>query len=235
MTRTTRTARSLVAGLGVATLALVLASPAATRQQNGGWTHIGGDAGNQRYTTLDQITPDNFNQLEVAWEWDGRSFGQVLARPIPIYVDGMLITVAGERRYVVAIDAATGETLWTFREPNTFRWEYSMRQNHGKGVAHAVVDGRDIIYVVTPAFFLHALDAHTGQPIEGFGGAVPVEGFPKTGTVDLLADAPARDAGTTNLAPMFDLDGKPRPIGATIDVGAYEFGETLPGDFNADG
>jgi quinoprotein glucose dehydrogenase len=170
----------LVAGL--------LAVPARTQQQDGGWTHIGGNAGNQRYSELTQITPENFGQLEVAWEWDAASFGQVLARPIPIYVDGMLITVAGERRYVVAIDAETGETLWTFREPTTFRWEYSMRQNHGKGVAHANVGGRDIIYVVTPAFFLHALDAHTGQPIEGFGGAVPVEGFPKTGTVDLLAD-----------------------------------------------
>jgi hypothetical protein len=58
---------------------------------------------------------------------------------------------------------------------------------------------------------------------------------PAAGDYRLLADALARDAGTMNLAPMFDLDGKPRPIGATIDVGAYEFGDTLPGDFNADG
>jgi hypothetical protein len=58
---------------------------------------------------------------------------------------------------------------------------------------------------------------------------------PAAGDYHLLADAVARDAGATNLAPMFDLDGKPRPIGATIDVGAYEFGDTLPGDFNADG
>ncbi len=112
----------------------------------------------------------------------------MLARPIPIYVDGMLITVAGDRRYVVAMDAGTGETLWTFREPSTFRWEYSMRKNHGKGVAYANIGGRDVVYVVTPAFFLHALDAHTGQPLEGFGGAVPLKGFPKTGTVDLLKD-----------------------------------------------
>ena len=187
MTRETLTSKAFrLTAILVAGLLIVPAMSA--QQQNGGWTHIGGNAGNQRYTPLDQITPQNFSSLEVAWEWDGASFGDVLARPIPIYVDGMLITVAGERRYVVAIDAATGETLWTFREPTTFRWEYSMRQNHGKGVAHANVGGRDIIYVVTPAFFLHALDAHTGQPIEGFGGAVPIEGFPKTGTVDLLAD-----------------------------------------------
>lgn len=64
-----------------------------------------------------------------------------------------------------------------------------MRKNHGKGVAYANVDGRDVIYLISPAFFLHALDAHTGEHIEGFGGPpVPVEGFPETGVVDLLAD-----------------------------------------------
>lgn len=59
---------------------------------------------------------------------------------------------------------------------------------------------------------------------------------PSTGEYHLLATALARDAGTANLAPHFDLDGKPRPIGARIDIGAYEFGTaTLAGDFNADG
>ncbi len=152
------------------------------------WTFIRGNVGSQQYSPLDQITAGNFDDLEVAWEWDGASFGNVLARPTPIYVDGMLITVAGERRYVIAMDAGTGETLWTFREPSTFRWEYSMRKNHGKGVAYANIDGRDIIYVVSPGFFLHALDAHTGQPIAGFGGHVPIDGFPETGSVDLLED-----------------------------------------------
>ena len=57
-----------------------------------------------------------------------------------------------------------------------------MRKNYGKGVAYAEVDGRGVIYIVTPGFFLHALDAKTGQPLEGFGEPVPIEGFPKTGT-----------------------------------------------------
>jgi len=59
---------------------------------------------------------------------------------------------------------------------------------------------------------------------------------PATGDYHLLATAAARDAGTPNLAPLVDLDGKPRPIGAQIDIGAYEFGmAALAGDFNADG
>jgi len=38
------------------------------------------------------------------------------------------------------------------------------------------------------AFFLTALDAETGAPLEGFGSQVPIDGFPETGVVDLLAD-----------------------------------------------
>ena len=131
----------------------------------GDWAFITGNTYGQRYSSLDQISAENFEQLEVAWVWDGSAFPNVNARATPIYVNGKLISVAGEKRHVVATDAGTGETLWSWVEPETFRWEYSMRKNHGKGVAYANVDGRDVIYVVTPAFFLHALDAETG-PID---------------------------------------------------------------------
>ena len=164
------------------------AGPAGSVVTEGDWAYIGGDAGSQRYTELTQINPANFEQLEVDWIWDGSAYPNVNARATPIYVNGKLISVAGEKRHVIATDPASGKVLWDWVEPETFRWEYSMRKNHGKGVAYANVDGRDIVYVVTPAFFLHALDAETGEPIEGFGGSVDIEGFPKTGTVDLLAD-----------------------------------------------
>ena len=154
----------------------------------GDWLNITGNASGQRYAPLSQIDPDNFSSLEVAWTWDGSDFPNVNARSTPIYVNGKLITVAGERRHVVAIDASTGKTVWTFVEPPTFRWEYSMRKNHGKGVAYGKIDGKDVVYVVTPSFFLHALDAETGEPLEGYGSGMPIDGFPETGTVDLLAD-----------------------------------------------
>jgi quinoprotein glucose dehydrogenase len=82
----------------------------------------------------------------------------------------------------------TGETLWSYREPNTFRWEYSMRQDYGKGVAYAEVNGKGVVYIISPAFFLTALDADTGAPLEGFGNPVPIDGFAQTGVVDMLAD-----------------------------------------------
>ena len=152
------------------------------------WTTLGNDFAHTRYTEADQITVENFGDLEVAWEWDGATLGAVSGRSTPSYINGTLYTVAGSRRHVVAIDPKSGETLWSYRLPNTGRWEYSMRADYGKGIGYAEVDGRGVIYMITPGFFLTALDAETGAPLDGFGSAVPIDGFPETGVVDLLAD-----------------------------------------------
>jgi glucose dehydrogenase len=158
------------------------ASDAPRGNPYGEWRYWGADAWSTRYSPLDQIDASNFGSLEVAWVWRGDNFGPTpdnILRATPTYIRGRLYTVAGTRRTVAAIDPATGETLWTFREPHTQRWERSMRQNYGKGVAYDEIDGRGVIYVVTPAFFLHALDAETGRPVATFGD---------DGTVDMLAD-----------------------------------------------
>lgn len=169
-------------------LALTLglsASAALNAQDNVEWVTLGGDHAHTRYTPADQINADNFTELETAWVWDGASFNASSGRSTPSYVDGKLFTVAGERRHVVAIDPETGETIWSYREPHTFRHEYSMRKDYGKGVAYGEVDGKGVIYIISPAFFLTALDAETGAPLEGFGGPVGLDGFPETGVVDM--------------------------------------------------
>ena len=155
--------------------------------QNGQWHFIGGDSAHTRYSPADEINADNFEDLEEAWVWDGASFNAASGRSTPTYIDGMLYTVAGPRRHVVAIDPETGETIWSYREPNTRRHEYSMRKDYGKGVAYGEVDGRGVIYIISPAFVLTALDAKTGKPLEGFGKPIGIRGFPNTGIVDLLA------------------------------------------------
>ena len=152
------------------------------------WYTLGGDYAHTRYTPAQEITADNFSELEVAWEWDGSSFNGRAGRSTPTYVDGKLFTVSGPRRNVVSIDPKTGETLWSYRLPNTGRWEYSMRASYGKGIAYSRIDGKGVVYISTPGFFLVALDAETGAPLEGFGGQIPVDGFPSTGVVDMLAD-----------------------------------------------
>ena len=154
----------------------------------GEWYTLGGDFAHTRYTPATEITPENFADLEVAWEWDGASFGAVSGRSTPSLIDGKLITVAGKKRHVVAIDPKTGETIWSYREPDTARSEYSMRADYGKGVGYANIDGKDVVYIISPGFFLTALDADTGIPLDDWGTPVPIEGFPQSGVVDLLAD-----------------------------------------------
>ena len=137
------------------------------------WLTLSGDLSQTRYSPAAQIDAENFGKLTTAWTWDGASFNARSGRATPSYMNGKLITVAGERRYVVAIDPATGETLWSYREPNTARYEYSMRKDYGKGVAYAEIGGRGVVYITSPAFFLTALDADTGAPLEGFGKRGP--------------------------------------------------------------
>ena len=54
----------------------------------GDWTHITGNAMGQRYSTLDQIDPSNFESLELTWQYEPSDHGRVLARPTPVYVNG---------------------------------------------------------------------------------------------------------------------------------------------------
>ena len=183
----------------------------------GEWRYQSGDAWGTRYSPVGQVNADNFADLEEAWVWRADNFGpesDYQMKSTPTYIDGILYTVAGERRTVVAIDPETGETLWTYREPNTTRWERSMRKNYGKGVAYGEIDGRGVIYYVSPGFFLHALDAKTGLPLENFGSPVPLDGFPKSGVVDLIPDLVADWAPWHEFDQPYDPDfGIPRELG----------------------
>ena len=138
---------------------------------NGEWRFYGGDAGSTRYAPLDQIDGDNVNSLEVAWRWTAANYGpgpEYNYRTTPLMVGGVLYATAGYRRTVVAIDAGTGETLWTYRMDEGDR--SAPRRNSGRGVAYwESPDTGPRIFVVTPGFHLVALDAASGRPVAGFG------------------------------------------------------------------
>ena len=208
--------------LPVAVTVLAVGLPSVASGQDRGmpygeWHFQSADASGTRYSPVDQINAENFEQLQVAWIWRGDNFGPDptnTSRSTPSFIDGVLYTVAGNRRTVVAMDPATGETLWTFREPHTMRWERSMRAPYGKGVAYGEVDGRGVIYITTPAFFLWALDAKTGKPLENWGEPVPLAGFPQTGVVDLLPDLLAGWGPWEAWDEPYDPDfGIPRELG----------------------
>ncbi|MDX1568703.1 MAG: hypothetical protein R3223_12930, partial [Longimicrobiales bacterium] len=82
------------------------------------WPSHAGDLTAQRYSPLDQIDASNVDELEIAWRWTSRNFGprpEGQFRGSPLMVNGTLYTTAGFRRAAVAIDPATGETLWMHR------------------------------------------------------------------------------------------------------------------------
>ena len=57
--------------------------------ENGEWRYIGGTIGHTRYSPLDQINANNFNDLEQAWIWRTDNFGpnvDYFSRSTPIYV-----------------------------------------------------------------------------------------------------------------------------------------------------
>ena len=92
-------------------------------------------------------------------------------------IKGVIYTTAGTRRSVVALDAKTGELMWVYSLREGNRAAIAPRQLSGRGVSYWT-DGKgdDRVIFVTTGYRLIALNAHTGQPITGFG---------KNGMVDL--------------------------------------------------
>ncbi len=75
----------------------------------GEWPMIEGDWGNSRFSTLDEITPSNVDQLGGAWVME---FEQGQSRATPVVYDGLMFLTAGP--YVYALDPASGEVQWKY-------------------------------------------------------------------------------------------------------------------------
>ena len=65
----------VVGGLAVAAVAVVATGSAhgQTSVPDGEWHHFGRDGANTKYSPLDQITAENFTDLEIAWRWTSLS------------------------------------------------------------------------------------------------------------------------------------------------------------------
>jgi quinoprotein glucose dehydrogenase len=188
------------------------------RLKVGEWTTYGGDLASTRYSSLDQITKDNFNKLEVAWRFKTDSLGprpEFNFQGTPLEVDGIVYSTAGSRRAVVALDAATGELLWMHSENEGKRGESAPRQLSGRGLSYWPGGGNDnarIVYV-TPGYQMIGLDAKTGIPAAGFG---------KNGVVDLKTED---DQVVDPITGEIGLHATPIIAGDVIVVGAAH----LPG------
>ena len=155
-------------------LLIVLCHPmsASGQDETSEWRYYGGEAASTKYSMLDQINRDNAADLEIVWRWKTDNFGprpESNARTTPLMVGGVLYTTAGYRRAVVAIDAATGETLWVYRMDEGTRGENAPRVNSGRGVAYWSDGVDERIFLITPGYHMVALNAKTGQPDPDFG------------------------------------------------------------------
>ena len=151
------------------TTTVVYAQSAGTA--NGEWPTYGGNLSADRYSPLDEINAENFDELEVAWRFSTDSFGprpESNLQVTPLMVNGVLYATVGTRRAAVAIDAATGELLWMHRLDEGERGEQAPRRLSGRGLAYWDDGGNGVVLYVTPGYQLIALDAGTGQPAEGF-------------------------------------------------------------------
>lgn len=125
------------------------------------WPVYSGNDEHTHYTTLDQISPRNVAQLEVAWTFDtGDAFPGSEMQANPIVIDGVLYATTPKVN-VVAVDAATGTELWRFDPVDG--GPPGSRQRH-RGVT---VTGDRVIFSYRTE--LYALDRITGVPIPTFG------------------------------------------------------------------
>ena len=106
------------------------------------WPHYGGSPGGMRYSPLDQITPVNVNDLEVAWVYrhgdvsdgsDGTT--RTSFNATPIVVQGTLYFCTGFNR-VIALDAETGAERWSFDPGQELRKIRGPYPRVCRGVAH---------------------------------------------------------------------------------------------------
>ncbi len=181
--------RIALALVAVAAAAVVIPSlqgqaPGFPTTKNGEWAYYTGDVKGTRYSPLDQINAQNFNQLEVAWRFKTDNLGtrpEFKLEGTPLMVKGVVYATGGTRRSVVALDAKSGELMWVYSLREGQRAVAAPRQLSGRGLSYWT-DGKgdDRVLFVTTGYRLVALNAHTGAPIKTFG---------KDGIVDMKVGA----------------------------------------------
>jgi quinoprotein glucose dehydrogenase len=181
------------AGFGILISVIAFAQQPSTK--NGEWPYYTADLKGTKYSPLDQINAGNFGKLEVAWRFKTDNFGtrpEYKLEGTPVVVKGVLYTTAGTRRSVVALDAKTGEVMWSYSLREGNRAAIAPRQLSGRGVSYWT-DGKgdDRVVFVTTGYRLVVLNAHTGQPVPSFG---------KSGIVDL------KDGMVTGTGQQIDLE-----------------------------
>lgn len=177
-----------VSALVLSACSPALAPPAPAADTD--WPHYGGDAGGQRFSAADQITPQNVRGLKVAWTYSTghmKTHAQAVERAAfeatPILAGGRLY-LCSPFNVASAHDPGTGKALWTFDPKIDDTLSYPNSFNC-RGVAYwrdpaAPADGpcAERIFMATNDRRLIALDAATGKACAGFGQGGQVDAMP---------------------------------------------------------
>ncbi len=162
--RPSRTRWTAVVGLALSAAAVSLLAArqtggvAASRYRE--WAAYGGNNEQNRYSSLAQINRTNVRELELAWTYETGEGGPMQTQPVVV---GDVLYGYTPTHKTFAINAATGERLWTFDSGIG-----------GGGPNRAIMywaDGRDRRVFSAVNNFIYALDAGTGKVIETFGAA----------------------------------------------------------------
>ena len=106
----------------------------------------------QRYSPLDQIRRDNVGRLSLAWT---RVLNEGTTETVPLVYDGVMYVVAPGAA-VVAFDAATGATLWSYERDVADAVALNARSKNLGLYA-------DVIVYTAPDSYVVGLDAATGE------------------------------------------------------------------------
>jgi len=157
---------------GLAGLTLNPAAGTADAAPEQAWLTMNGPVQATRYTPLDQIDASNVDQLEIAWRFPLDSFGpspEGQNVTTPLMVNGTLYATAGVTRDIIALDPEKGQLLWLWRAQEGERFDKAPRKGSGKGLAYWGDGVREYVLTVTPGYYLVALNAKTGLPVQDFG------------------------------------------------------------------
>ncbi len=125
----------------------------------GNWMGHGRTYDEQRFSPLTQINEHNAHELGLAWYHDHHTFRGVQATPI--VVDGVMYNISAWN-ITTALNAATGELLWTYDPEVPAQWaRYTCCEPISRGLA--VWEGKVIIATLDGR--LIALDAANGEPV----------------------------------------------------------------------
>lgn len=146
----------------------------AMRADHADWRFIGGSQGAQRYSELAQITPANVSQLQPVWQAHlgmppSGMIGSIEATPLQV---GDTLYTCNMHGQVIALDAETGVTKWTFdselkREGIVLGVCRGVTYYETRGAAGEACAAR--IIQTTQDARLIAVDARDGKRCQGFG------------------------------------------------------------------